>query len=126
MVTSIMCALLAVSMVSLADWTVGVLDAPEVTTRYGKVRGFYVDNVAIYYGVPFASPPVGSLRYVLGTERERGGERDRQTDRQTERERQRQTGRDRDRQTETDRQTDRRRRMNYSFRPLPLMKGAGG
>ena len=70
MVTSIMCALLAVSMVSLADWTVGVLDAPEVTTRYGKVRGFYVDNVAIYYGVPFASPPVGSLRYVLGTERE--------------------------------------------------------
>ena len=67
MVTSIMCALLAVSVVSLVDWTVGVLDAPVVTTRYGKVRGFYVDNVAIYYGVPFASPPVGSLMYVLGT-----------------------------------------------------------
>ena len=53
MVTSIMCALLAVSVVSLADWTVGVLEAPEVTTRYGKVRGFYVDNVANLLWCPF-------------------------------------------------------------------------
>ena len=61
MATNVMCMLLTILVVSLADWTVGE-EAPEVTTRYGKVRGFYVDNVAIYYGVPFASPPVGSLR----------------------------------------------------------------
>lgn len=36
---------------------------PVVTTKYGKIRGFYQDNVAIYYGIPFARPPVGDLRW---------------------------------------------------------------
>jgi hypothetical protein len=35
---------------------------PTVTTKYGKIQGFFVDSVAIYYGIPFAKPPVGDLR----------------------------------------------------------------
>lgn len=39
-------------------------------TNYGKVQGFIKMSlpekpVEIYYGVPFASPPIGDLRYQV-------------------------------------------------------------
>ncbi|XP_056415625.1 fatty acyl-CoA hydrolase precursor, medium chain-like isoform X1 [Hyla sarda] len=43
---------------------------PEVETRYGKLRGKTMSvkgtdrTVHAFYGVPFAKPPVGSLRFV--------------------------------------------------------------
>src|SRR5687768_14463999 len=40
---------------------------PEVSTKYGWVRGsaFTIRNVSVdeFYGVPFARPPLGSLRF---------------------------------------------------------------
>ncbi|XP_076470633.1 cAMP-regulated D2 protein-like [Babylonia areolata] len=39
-------------------------NSPQVTTRFGKIEGLYLDDtVAVYYGVPFASPPVGEMRW---------------------------------------------------------------
>ncbi len=38
--------------------------ATEANTQYGRVRGVYEpkSNLVIYYGIPFAAPPVGNLR----------------------------------------------------------------
>lgn len=37
---------------------------PSAETTLGKIEGFYEDGVAKFYGVPFARPPVGKLRFV--------------------------------------------------------------
>jgi len=34
-----------------------------VNTKYGKVEGFVEDGVSRWYGVPYAKPPVGDLRF---------------------------------------------------------------
>ena len=59
-------ALLAASVVMA---TVDAQGVPVVTTKYGKIRGFYTDEAAIFYGVPYARPPVGTLRsvFLVGT-----------------------------------------------------------
>ena len=36
---------------------------PEVYTSSGRVRGRVDDGVAVFRGIPFASPPVGELRF---------------------------------------------------------------
>jgi hypothetical protein len=38
--------------------------APEVTVKNGTLRGFYLPsfNEDVFFGVPFAAPPVGNLR----------------------------------------------------------------
>ena len=36
---------------------------PIVVTASGKVRGSVVDDVCRFYGVPYAAPPVGALRF---------------------------------------------------------------
>ena len=36
---------------------------PIVMTTSGKVRGSVVDGVCRFYGVPYAAPPVGALRF---------------------------------------------------------------
>lgn len=46
------------------------ISSPEVTTHSGRLRGRYVqtrDNrtVQAFLGVPFAQPPVGSLRFEV-------------------------------------------------------------
>ena len=33
-----------------------------VTTQYGDVLGYETDSARIFYGIPFAQPPVDSLR----------------------------------------------------------------
>ncbi|XP_078585875.1 cAMP-regulated D2 protein-like [Branchiostoma floridae x Branchiostoma japonicum] len=38
-------------------------DGPIVRTRYGDVRGMYVEEGAIFLGLPFGDPPVGELRW---------------------------------------------------------------
>ena len=38
--------------------------APTVATAEGPVTGFVADGVERYYGVPFAAPPVGALRWA--------------------------------------------------------------
>ncbi|XP_056415618.1 fatty acyl-CoA hydrolase precursor, medium chain-like isoform X3 [Hyla sarda] len=62
--------------VLLCTLTLGVLTSghedgrPEVETRYGKLRGKTMSvkgtdrTVHAFYGVPFAKPPVGSLRFA--------------------------------------------------------------
>lgn len=37
--------------------------APQVSTRQGTVEGFREDGVAKFFGIPFAKPPVGDLRW---------------------------------------------------------------
>lgn len=39
------------------------LPGPVVTTRYGKIQGLYSGSAAVFHGVPYASPPVGPLRW---------------------------------------------------------------
>jgi len=42
---------------------VSTADAPVVTTSKGAVRGAIVDGVHVFKGIPFATPPVGALRF---------------------------------------------------------------
>ncbi len=41
-----------------------------VETKYGKVEGRRVNRISVWKGVPFAKPPVGSLRFRAPTEME--------------------------------------------------------
>lgn len=49
---------------------------PIVSTRYGKIEGFWLDledgsRADIFLGVPFASPPIDELRFeVKGVEKD--------------------------------------------------------
>ena len=46
-----------------------IADGPLVTTRCGTLRGVYsgmsddVQDVCVFYNIPFAAPPVGNLRF---------------------------------------------------------------
>lgn len=35
-----------------------------VHTQYGDVLGYQTDMARVFYGIPFAQPPVGTLRYI--------------------------------------------------------------
>jgi para-nitrobenzyl esterase len=37
---------------------------PVVHTALGDLRGFLRDGIAAFYGVPYAAPPVGDLRFA--------------------------------------------------------------
>lgn len=39
------------------------LDGPQVQTKYGILKGVTVDKAHIFYGIPFADPPVGERRW---------------------------------------------------------------
>eukprot|EP00052_Salpingoeca_macrocollata_P029632 m.302650 g.302650 ORF g.302650 m.302650 type:complete len:191 (+) comp23001_c0_seq8:94-666(+) len=56
---------LLVAVLALVCSFVGVQAAPEVDTEYGRVRGVEELDpaVAAFYGIPFAAPPVGELRF---------------------------------------------------------------
>ncbi|XP_072015924.1 cAMP-regulated D2 protein-like [Amphiura filiformis] len=45
-----------------------VNDPLVVATKYGYVRGFYLDNTRAFYGIPYAIPPTGSLRWTRPSE----------------------------------------------------------
>jgi para-nitrobenzyl esterase len=57
------CVALAVLLLA-AGSTLPVQAAPEVDTEYGRVRGVeeYLPEVSAFYKIPFAAPPVNSLR----------------------------------------------------------------
>ncbi|RVE56376.1 hypothetical protein OJAV_G00220450 [Oryzias javanicus] len=38
-------------------------EAPVVFTKYGQIRGVTVEKAHIFYGVPYADPPVGAYRW---------------------------------------------------------------
>ncbi|XP_070541618.1 crystal protein-like [Ptychodera flava] len=38
-------------------------DGPLVHTKYGAVRGVYVDGASVFYGIPYAKPPTGTRRW---------------------------------------------------------------
>lgn len=35
-----------------------------VTTKYGDILGYQTELARVFYGIPFAKPPVNELRYV--------------------------------------------------------------
>ncbi|XP_066299643.1 cAMP-regulated D2 protein-like [Branchiostoma lanceolatum] len=41
----------------------GASDGPVAQTSHGPVRGIYVEEGKIFYGIPFADPPTGNLRW---------------------------------------------------------------
>jgi len=40
----------------------------EIQTKYGKVKGFTKDGISKWYGIPYAKPPVGELRFRRAVE----------------------------------------------------------
>ena len=40
-----------------------ILYAQEVSTKYGVLKGIVEDSIAIFKAIPFASPPIGALRW---------------------------------------------------------------
>lgn len=36
-----------------------------VHSQYGDVLGYQSDLARVFYGIPFAKPPIGSLRYFV-------------------------------------------------------------
>ncbi|OUM59023.1 hypothetical protein PIROE2DRAFT_21295 [Piromyces sp. E2] len=40
----------------------------EVQTKYGKVKGFTKDGISKWYGIPYAKPPLGELRFRRAVE----------------------------------------------------------
>ena len=55
--------LLTINRVS-CRFTDKVGDPLVVTTSYGSVRGFYLNNTRAFYGIPYAMPPTGRLRWA--------------------------------------------------------------
>src|ERR1700758_3686081 len=39
-------------------------DAPVAHTALGDLRGFFIDGIAAFDGVPYAAPPIGCLRFA--------------------------------------------------------------
>jgi len=39
-----------------------------VKTKYGRIKGFVKDGISRWYGVPFAKPPIGNLRFRRAVE----------------------------------------------------------
>jgi len=37
-------------------------DPVTVHTQYGDILGYQTDLARVFYGIPFAGPPIGSLR----------------------------------------------------------------
>jgi len=35
-----------------------------VSTKYGDVLGYQTDLARVFYGIPFAQPPINDLRYI--------------------------------------------------------------
>jgi hypothetical protein len=35
-----------------------------VTTKDGDILGYETDSAHVFYGIPFAQPPVNNLRYI--------------------------------------------------------------
>ena len=54
------CGGIALGVVSLRSFTA----APIVATETGRVRGVATDQYRAFYGVPFAAPPIGKLRWA--------------------------------------------------------------
>nr|XP_020032335.1 carboxylesterase 1E-like isoform X4 [Castor canadensis] len=63
------CALILVSLTACTAWAGHPFSPPVVDTAHGRVLGKYVSlqgfaqPVAVFLGVPFAKPPLGSLRF---------------------------------------------------------------
>jgi hypothetical protein len=36
-----------------------------VSTNYGDILGYETNMARIFYGIPFAEPPIGDLRYII-------------------------------------------------------------
>lgn len=39
------------------------MEGPIVNTRYGKIKGTQANDLNVWRGIPFAAPPIGSLRF---------------------------------------------------------------
>ena len=39
-------------------------DSPIANTKYGEVAGRFRNGVELFAGVPYASPPIGDLRFA--------------------------------------------------------------
>jgi hypothetical protein len=43
---------------------IGADQPVTVTTKYGDVLGYQTNLARVFYGIPFAQPPVNDLRYI--------------------------------------------------------------
>ncbi|XP_063103403.1 liver carboxylesterase 1-like isoform X2 [Cavia porcellus] len=65
-----LCGLFVAFLVTCMTWAEHPSSPPVVDTKYGKVLGKYervegfAQPVAVFLGVPFAKPPIGSLRFA--------------------------------------------------------------
>jgi len=55
--------LFAVALTCLAS-TIDANQPTTVTTKYGDIMGYQTDTARVFYGIPFAQPPVNNLRYI--------------------------------------------------------------
>lgn len=44
--------------------TIAANQPVTVTTKYGDVMGYQTETARVFYGIPFAQPPVNDLRCV--------------------------------------------------------------
>jgi hypothetical protein len=51
-----------ITAIALFDLNECINESTIVHTNYGDIRGYQTDFARIFYGIPFAQPPVDKLR----------------------------------------------------------------
>ncbi|XP_071941027.1 uncharacterized protein [Antedon mediterranea] len=55
--------IVAILFMFLSTFEVSCSSSPIVLTKYGRVKGFQTDEANMFYGIPYATPPIGWRRW---------------------------------------------------------------